>query len=307
MFAIPQLTHLQYLHTMKLRSYLGRETKSMFKISAFAKMSGISIKTLRYYDELGILKPSAVDESSGYRFYSADQLLTVERIRAYKELGLTLEQIAPLLQDEGTPGTAAGTLAMKRADLETAIQEAQRQLEEIDRRMQRLEQVGAAAVDGSEAVTLRELQPQWAASVRDTIPRQDLCLLVNEVRDYVMANGCGTADGPLILLWHDAGGNGEREVIDIEVAFPLEEPTPERGRVRIVELPGYETAASLIHDCNPYAAHCPAAAHVMAWAASQGYEPLPGEPVREVYIAAERDMYGKFRRSEVFLPLRGTL
>ncbi|PQP89314.1 helix-turn-helix domain-containing protein [Paenibacillus sp. AR247] len=219
MFAIPQLTQLLYLHTMKLRSYLGRETKSMFKISAFAKMSGISIKTLRYYDELGILKPSAVDESSGYRYYSADHLLTVERIRAFKELGLTLEQIAPLLQEVGTPGTAADTLAMKRADLETAIQEAQRQLKEIDRRMQRLEQVGAAAVEGPEAVTLRELQPQWAASVRDTIPRQDLCLLVNEVRDYVMAGGCGTADGPLILSGMTRAGKAKGKSLTLRWHF----------------------------------------------------------------------------------------
>lgn len=276
----------------------------MFKISAFAKMSGISIKTLRYYDELGILKPSAVDESSGYRYYSADHLLTVERIRAYKELGLTLEQIAPLLE-KATPDTAAGTLVTKRADLERAIQEAQHQLEEIDRRVQRLEQVGAPAGNGPEAVTLQTLQAQWAASVRDTIPRQGLCLLVNEVREYVKANDFGkAAAGPLIVLWYDAGRSGEGEVIDVEVAFPLEEPTPERGRIRVSELPGHEVAASLIHDCNPYAAHCPAAAQVMEWAASQGYEPVPGEPIREIYIAAEQDMIGKVRRSEVFLPLR---
>ncbi|MFE0558831.1 MerR family DNA-binding transcriptional regulator [Paenibacillus sp. NPDC058910] len=49
----------------------------MMKISAFAKVSGISIKTLRYYDELGLLKPAHVDEQSGYRYYSEEQLLTV--------------------------------------------------------------------------------------------------------------------------------------------------------------------------------------------------------------------------------------
>lgn len=70
----------------------------MMKISAFAKVSGISIKTLRYYDELGLLKPAHVDEQSGYRYYSEEQLLTVKRIASYKEQGFTLEQLKPFLK-----------------------------------------------------------------------------------------------------------------------------------------------------------------------------------------------------------------
>ena len=54
----------------------------MFKIGDFSKLSRVSVKTLRYYDELGLLKPAHVDHFTGYRFYSADQLPQLNRILA---------------------------------------------------------------------------------------------------------------------------------------------------------------------------------------------------------------------------------
>lgn len=63
----------------------------MFKIGEFAKLSGVTVKTLRHYDKVGLLKPARVDEETGYRFYLAEQLLTIRRIASFKEQGLTLE------------------------------------------------------------------------------------------------------------------------------------------------------------------------------------------------------------------------
>lgn len=50
----------------------------LFKISAFSRLSRVSLKTLRYYDQIGILKPRKVDHDTGYRYYSADQLLEAQ-------------------------------------------------------------------------------------------------------------------------------------------------------------------------------------------------------------------------------------
>ena len=74
----------------------------MMKISAFAKVSGISIKTLRYYDELGLLKPAHIDKQSGYRYYSEERLLTVKRIAAYKEQGLPWNSSSLFEEDIGS-------------------------------------------------------------------------------------------------------------------------------------------------------------------------------------------------------------
>src|SRR5437899_9646588 len=77
-----------------------REHTRMLTIGEFSKLSSVPITALRYYDEMGLLKPSAVDPQTKYRCYSVDQLPRLNRILALKDLGFTLEQIAQVL-DEG--------------------------------------------------------------------------------------------------------------------------------------------------------------------------------------------------------------
>ena len=63
----------------------------MYKIGELSKLCNISVKTLRYYDSMGLLCPEETDPFTGYRYYSAAQLLDCYRILAQKELGFTLE------------------------------------------------------------------------------------------------------------------------------------------------------------------------------------------------------------------------
>jgi len=69
----------------------------MFKIGEFSKLSQVPVKTLRYYDEIDLLKPAKVDDFTGYRYYSAEQLFQLNRILALKDLGLSLAQIGHIL------------------------------------------------------------------------------------------------------------------------------------------------------------------------------------------------------------------
>ena len=62
----------------------------MIRIGDFSKLSRVSVKTLRYYDEMGLLKPLYVDRFTGYRFYEYHQLLRLNRILALKDLGFSL-------------------------------------------------------------------------------------------------------------------------------------------------------------------------------------------------------------------------
>ena len=70
----------------------------MIRIGDFSKLSRVSIKTLRYYDEMGLLKPIEVDRFTGYRYYEFDQLPRLYRILALKDLGFSLEEIGRLLK-----------------------------------------------------------------------------------------------------------------------------------------------------------------------------------------------------------------
>ncbi|HYM68302.1 MAG TPA: MerR family transcriptional regulator, partial [bacterium] len=66
----------------------------MIKIGDFSALCRVSVKTLRHYDELGLLTPARVDPATGYRYYAASQLAVLHRILALKDLGFSLGQVA---------------------------------------------------------------------------------------------------------------------------------------------------------------------------------------------------------------------
>jgi DNA-binding transcriptional MerR regulator len=72
-------------------------TDTLMPIGRFARLSGLSIKALRHYDELGLLRPAAVDAGSGYRSYAADQVERAETIRLLRRLELPLDDVATVL------------------------------------------------------------------------------------------------------------------------------------------------------------------------------------------------------------------
>ena len=67
------------------------------KIREFAKLTGVSVRTLHFYDEIGLLKPSSVDEQNGYRFYDEQTLMRMQEILFYRELNFPLKEIRMIL------------------------------------------------------------------------------------------------------------------------------------------------------------------------------------------------------------------
>ncbi len=71
------------------------------QIREFAKLCGVSVRTLHYYDETGILKPSYVDKNTGYRYYDEASLLRMQEILFYRELDFSLKSISEILSSPG--------------------------------------------------------------------------------------------------------------------------------------------------------------------------------------------------------------
>ena len=65
----------------------------LYRIGEFSKLTGISIRTLRYYDSIDLFKPSEVDLFTSYRYYKEEQVKDLELINVLKEVGFTLEEI----------------------------------------------------------------------------------------------------------------------------------------------------------------------------------------------------------------------
>ncbi|CAM3590554.1 MULTISPECIES: MerR family transcriptional regulator [Paenibacillus] len=272
----------------------------MMKISVFAKVSGLSIKALRYYDELGLLKPAHVDEQSGYRYYAEEQLLTVKRIAAYKEQGFTLEQLKPFLEENIRADAVKDKLSEKIKELQETVRSLQLKLDEVNSRLSHLEHIEAG--DSAESIRTRKVPYQRVASIRDQVPRSQLCLMLDEVTKYAAL--LGEEAGQLIILWHD-DGSGNAGVADIEVALPITRDIPANGRVRVHVLPELESAASLIHHCDPYGYSCPVVPELKTWISSQGLVQSDREPIREMYLTSDKDIYGRKRPAELLIPLQG--
>ncbi|WP_458127249.1 MerR family transcriptional regulator [Paenibacillus sp. Z3-2] len=97
---------------------------------------------MRYYDQIGVLKPKMVDSDTGYRYYSADQLLELNRIFIYKELGVTLPQITQLLQEDITLENIQGMFKLKRSEIQQIIDMEQAKLIRIEKLIQLIEEEG---------------------------------------------------------------------------------------------------------------------------------------------------------------------
>ncbi|MFL5801085.1 MAG: MerR family transcriptional regulator [Roseiflexaceae bacterium] len=252
----------------------------MFKIGDFSKFSHVSIKMLRHYDRLGLLRPARIDPATSYRYYSADQLPRLNHILALRDLGFTLEQIAALLDDVPAE-QIRGMLKLKQAELEQQMHDEQRRLERIAARLKQIECEGRTyAAD----VIVRRIEPQLMATLRQVAPDgDDLQLLFEEVEIYV-ARHDARADRPPLAIYHD-GEYRERD-LDVEVAIPLRARIPGAGQVRVRELPGCDSMACLVHT-GSYDTIGAAAGALLAWSEANGYQ-IAG-PSREVYLRFSAD------------------
>ena len=252
----------------------------MFKIGDFSKFSQVSIKMLRHYDRLGLLRPARIDPATSYRYYSADQLPRLNRILALRDLGFTLQQIAALLDDVPAE-QIRGMLKLKQAELEQQMQDGQQRLEHIAARLRQIEREGRPyAAD----VIVRRIEPQLMATLRQVVAvADDIQCLFEEVEIYV-AHHDARAERPPLTVYHD-GEYRERD-LDVEVAIPLKRRIPVVDRIRVRELPGCDTMACLVH-AGSYDTIGTASGALLAWSEANGYQ-IAG-PSREVYLRFSAD------------------
>ena len=101
----------------------------MFKIGDFSKLTKITIKALRYYDRLGLLRPAFKDDLTLYRYYTEEQIKTAQTIRKLKDIGMSCENIQQMLKD-GTDTDSI--LSSHRKELECKKAEIEDQLRKLD-------------------------------------------------------------------------------------------------------------------------------------------------------------------------------
>lgn len=220
----------------------------MFKIGDFSRLSQVSIKALRYYDEIGLLQPARIDEFTNYRYYSAEQLPRLNRILALKDLGLSLEQISDLLHAGVTPEQMGDLLRQKHAEIERQVKEEQQRLARVAARLRQIEQEGT--LPDYEVVT-KPVPAMWIAGVRAVVPTYaEADQLFDALIQFLQAKNVHPANAfPIFSLYHDDGYR-ERDV-DMTIAAVLSRQTDGTDAVQVYELPAVETMLTAIHH-GPY-------------------------------------------------------
>src|ERR1700761_6124805 len=104
----------------------------MFSIGEFARHGRVSVRMLRHYDTIGLIRPAVVDPASGYRFYQAAQLAELNRIIALKDLGFTLQQVQAMLEEKVTAAELRGMLKLRRAEIHAQIEAETARLNRIE-------------------------------------------------------------------------------------------------------------------------------------------------------------------------------
>lgn len=250
----------------------------MFKIGDFSKLAQVSVKALRYYGKLGLLKPAWVDRFTAYRYYALNQLPRLNRILALKDLGFSLEQIRRLLRDDLSAAELRGMMRMKHAELERQVQAEQARLARVEARLRQIELEGAMP---EYEVVFKTVPPQRVIGVRDVIPGyRDVERLFEVLRAHLQTQHVvPDAACPYIAIYYDA--EYHEHGIDAEAAALLPRLLSGTSRTIVHELPGVETMACIAHQGN-YEGLSKAYNTLMAWVEANGYR-VTG-PNRDVYL-----------------------
>jgi DNA-binding transcriptional MerR regulator len=200
----------------------------MLRIGEFARLTGLSIRTLRFYDSVDVLRPAEVDFRTGYRLYGLRQLERASRILALRRLGLQLDEVREALTGELAE---RHVLTVARERLERTIVRQSSQLVALRARL------AQADVDPADpAVGIRLEAAQWVASVRDRLSDvTDVSELFLELRRG-LDRPCSGREG---VLWHRCAGEG---ALTAEAFVEVPRSTHARGRVSVLQLPAAEVA-----------------------------------------------------------------
>ena len=264
----------------------------MLKIGEFSRLVDVPVKTLRYYDEIGLFKSDSIDEQTGYRFYSFEQLPRLNRLLALKDLGLSLSQIDHMLQEDLSADQLRGMLLLKQAELEDLSRDIRELLARVDARLHLIETEDKMP---DYEVVIKTVEPVLVASSQEAIPDYEtigpvMDRLYNGVVAHIVKHK-GQFAGPGITVWH--------EDLKAEASLPIKKTIPHGDDVKIRELSG-DQMACLVHH-GGFEGFPQAYQAGVEWIEANGYE-ITG-PNREVYLQFRPDGDPKDYVTEIQFPV----
>jgi DNA-binding transcriptional MerR regulator len=219
----------------------------MLSIGNFARHGHVSVRMLRHYDAIGLLRPACVDQVTGYRSYEAQQLSRLNRIVALKDLGFTLQQVQSILDDEVSVEELRGMLRLRQAELQSQIATDTAHLAQVEARLRIIEREGVMPAEDVQVkripgIRVAELTATAASFEPESITPV-IQPLYDELRDRLDRAGL-TIAGPAIAYYEDSpDGDG----VLVHATLPVDADPGEDRDFAVVNLPEIEKAATIVH------------------------------------------------------------
>jgi DNA-binding transcriptional MerR regulator len=257
------------------------------QIGDLARLTHISVRMLRHYDEIDLFKPALIRENT-YREYSISQLAVLNRILALKDLGFSLEQIRSLVQEGFAAQRLRDLLELRRAELETHISQESERLNKVEQRLLMMEKEKSMT---NYTVSVKSLPAQLVASVRDAgldvfneidgEKRRSMQRYFETLFSYLKNNNLD-ANTPFTVIAHPPLEENS-SFADVEIIRTLSRKLPESEHVRVYELPATPMTACLeyvgLNDWQVIEGQAMPALY--AWIEENGFKAIG--PLREEY------------------------
>ena len=244
----------------------------MFSIGEFSKMTGLTVKTLRFYHEQGILVPTYVESGSGYRFYAASKIETARVIGSLRELEFSIAEIKEILSRHDDDADLVAFLESRRTEIRERMRNDRKIAAKLDRIIIHETEANAKMSQSNFNVEEKTIEPMLVASVRMKGKYSDCGSGFSKIGRKFGRFICGKP----MMLHHDAEYHADDANFDAAMPIKKGESTDE---IVVQELPGGR-CLSLMH-LGPYDELSRSYEKILKHAKANGFE--YSIPTREVY------------------------
>lgn len=274
-----------------------RQRRAMYKIGDFSQLAQVSVRTLRHYDEQGLLEPNYVDDVTNYRYYTADQIPHLNRVLALRDLGFSLNTISQMLEADIEVGYLRELLTAKQREIELDLREKSQRLRQVAYRLQQIEQRGTPSPYD---VVVKSLPLVSLITVRETVPHVAQMGQYRErslKRLYGWLERMDVDHGIELFIYHNESYTSENIDMSVGVVVDQEQPLPptppDIGKTRV---PSSEHAASITHN-GPIVDAPDIASALYGWLGMNGY--ASAGPYREIHLfGKELDAFDNYTRQD---------
>lgn len=268
----------------------------MFSIGDFAKHGRVSVRMLRHYDAIGLLRPAHVDPYTGYRGYRASQLARLNRVIALKELGFTLQQVRAVLDEEVDVGELRGMLRLRRAELAAAMAADAARLTGIEARLRTIESEGTMSADEVVIKSVPTVRVAELSGIAESFEPEHIGPVIGPLYEELfrrLATAGVQPAGPAIAYYEPGPADAPEGSVAVHAAVQVAGQAgvqagaqvgvgPDAGHgFDVVDLPGVERAATVVHR-GPMDAILPTAQTLARWIEANGYRATGY--ARELYL-----------------------